>query len=419
MKRLTSPEWGHLPVGNGEGQITWAEADRLLGVARTAALDLRLGPEAILAAGRDRLRAGQVVGLIAAPGITLEILPKIGALGDSAIRRNLVRMIAEVEGFPLSAEESAFLERQDRDLLEILIGLFARRLLAAVRPGLARGYVAEEDDLPALRGRLVPERQFARYAGRADRLACRFDTFSADTPLNRILRAAALHLLRLTRLASTARALSEAALHFEGVGELRGPLPPVPLDRTSARFAALHAQARLFLQGRYQSATGGGQTGQALLFPMNDLFEAWVARTLRRRLRPEVWTVTEQGPRRPALTRDGTGLFQMRPDIVLKQAGYRIVLDTKWKRLLPLATDPKRGVAQADVYQLLAYAQAYRAGAVVLLYPGADGGVGRDRLRVETSGQPFWLAEVPLEDLAVAAEAIGALVLDVAGGAAS
>lgn len=399
MKRLVVREWGVLPIGMGQDEVTRAEADALLTVARTAAVDLRSGEDEVLRDGRYHLRAGQTVGIIAAGDVSLEILPKIGEQEDPTVRRNLIRMIADCEGFPLSAEESASLEHQDRDLLEILIGLFARRLLAAVRPGLARSYLPQENDLPALRGRLRSEQQFARLAGRADLLACRFDELSADTPLNRILAASARLLVGRTRVAASRRALRGTLLHFENVSDLRGPLPHVHLDRTNARFRVLHAQARLFLRSVHQSTTGGVLAGQAILFRMNDLFEAWAARMFRRRLSPEGWAVRIQGPLSHALTRHGTPLFRMQPDIVLDRADLRIVVDTKWKRLDPIDRDLRRGVAQADVYQLMAYARAYDADAVVLFYPSSASSFCLDRLQIAPNGPPMWLVEVPLAKL--------------------
>lgn len=413
MKRLEVEEWKEVSLVEAGGKITRVEADALLAVARAAARDLRRSGDEVLQDGHFALRAGQTVGIIATPGVSLEVLPKVGGLGTRAVRRNLVRMIADVEGFPLSARESAELERQDRDLLELLIGLFARRLVEVLRPGLARAYVTEEDELRSLRGRLRPERQFARLAGRADLLACRFDELSLDTPLNRVLRAAALLLLGRTRVAASAQMLGEALLHLEGVPDLRGPLPVVHLDRTNGRFRALHAQARLFLLGRYQSTSGGSQAGQAILFRMNHLFEAWVARALRRRLASEGWAVTSQGPQRAALRRGNAGVFQMKPDVVIERGGRRVVVDTKWKRLAPpssVGSDPKRGVDQADIYQLMAYAQAYEADAVVLLYPSLTLTLGFDRLHVAGTSRSFVLAEIPIENLEAVPELLDCLI---------
>ena len=46
----------------------------------------------------------------------------------------------------------------------------------------------------------------------------------------------------------------------------------------------------------------------------------------------------------------------MQPDNLIKR-GHAVaqVIDTKWKRIAPRMDDPKKGVSQADVYQMMAY----------------------------------------------------------------
>ena len=90
MKRLTRQEWTYLNIGAGLDEVTRAEADRLLAIADRAGQDLALKSaegERVLQDGRNRLRAQQTVGIIAAPGITLEILPKIDDLDAPEIGR--------------------------------------------------------------------------------------------------------------------------------------------------------------------------------------------------------------------------------------------------------------------------------------------------------------------------------------------
>ncbi|MGR3370470.1 MAG: 5-methylcytosine restriction system specificity protein McrC [Sagittula sp.] len=56
------------------------------------------------------------------------------------------------------------------------------------------------------------------------------------------------------------------------------------------------------------------------------------------------------------------GLFQTKPDILIRRGGtVTHVIDTKWKRISSRIDDPKQGVSQADVYQMMAYAQLYLA----------------------------------------------------------
>ena len=63
-------------------------------------------------------------------------------------------------------------------------------------------------------------------------------------------------------------------------------------------------------------------------------------------------------------------LFALKPDFVIEAPHGSVVLDAKWKWLAP--REPRReklGVAESDVYQMLAYAQAYDAKRLVLIYP--------------------------------------------------
>ncbi len=63
-------------------------------------------------------------------------------------------------------------------------------------------------------------------------------------------------------------------------------------------------------------------------------------------------------------------LFQTRPDILVKRGDVvEQVIDTKWKRVAARVDDAKQGVAQADVYQMMAYARLYACPRVTLLYP--------------------------------------------------
>ncbi len=70
----------------------------------------------------------------------------------------------------------------------------------------------------------------------------------------------------------------------------------------------------------------------------------------------------------------GARRFLTRPDIIVSRQGVpELIIDTKWKRLATRGEDPKQGVAQADVYQLMAYGRLYRCPQVMLLYPHHDG----------------------------------------------
>ena len=341
-------------------------ATRLHTLAKVSARRLKLREDAVLSRSHRTVRVGQVVGILATRGASIEILPKVDGK-KSAVRKALVRMLAVAWNLPVAAGELASLDTQRRDLLELLIGLFAERLLKEVRRGLPRRYLARERDLPRLRGKLNIKRQFTRLVVRPDRLACRFDHLLEDTPLNRVFKAAVWRLWTISRTAANGRRLAELLARFEFVSDSNNPLQePVRLDRTNTAFHDLHRFARLFLSGDWQNTARGKTEGFALLFPMNDLFEKFIARCLERVLSPG--TVQVQNRRYPALTHLTDKLFWLKPDIVVVTNAGDVVIDTKWKALKP-EKSKQLGVEQRDVYQMLAYAQAYKAHRLVLIYP--------------------------------------------------
>ena len=364
MKALTVKEYGRVAVGEGKA-LTKGEAQRFLSLAER--MRPQLNSAHVLTYEGDALRSQQVVGVLAIPGKTLEILPKVDG-EDGQVRRALVHMIAVAHDLKVADAEIAALSSQRHDLLEIVIGLFVQRLTIAVRRGLPRRYVGHEEDLPVLRGRLNVVRQFTQLAVRPDILACRYDQLSEDTPLNRVLKAAVRRLAGVARSAANARRLAELAARFEFVGESAHPLrEPVQRDRNSTAFYDLYKLARFLLSGDWQTTTGGKMMGFPLLFKMNVLFEKFVCNTLERTLGPRRVDLKESY--RSAL-RDADGeLFQLEPDVLIDMPDG-IVLDTKWKRLEPKEEQPRKwGVREPDVYQLLAYARAYGAERIILLYP--------------------------------------------------
>ncbi len=385
MTHLTVHEWGRIGVHNGTGPgpdktLTRSQANALLLAARSHPLANRSGTN-ILVDRYTEIWAQQVVGVIAAPGCSLEILPKIDAASDEndeTIRTRLVSMLDVAFGLKLGDGQSLAMARQKETLLDILIRLFADRLLAEARRGLPRAYMAQEENLAALRGRLDVIRQFTHNAVRPDRLACRFDTLMPDTPLLRVMKACVLMLRRHARVLETQRRLDELRFLLAEVSDVPVsalPWTQVRIDRTNRRWETLYGLAKLFLKREWQRTNHDAKAGQGitLLFAMNDLFEAYVAALARRALRGSDMTVHAQGGLRYCLMEEGGGgreRFQTTPDILIKRDGQAVmVIDTKWKLIGRNPEDKKRGVSQSDVYQMMAYARLYQCRDVMLLYP--------------------------------------------------
>ena len=140
---------------------------------------------------------------------------------------------------------------------------------------------------------------------------------------------------------------------------------PVRLDRTNIAFHELHRLARMFLAGDWQSTASGTASGFALVFAMNDLFEAFIGRSVRRAVAP--CQVHLQQPRHYAIEAPDGPLFRLKPDIVVETPDGPMVLDTKWKRLDP--GEKTMNIDSPDIYQMHAYAHAYDAARLIMVYP--------------------------------------------------
>lgn len=379
MIRRTILEWETIRYGEAADEMPAIFADRIAAAAAASPLAGR-GGDGVLEHGRKGLRARGVVGVVAAQGCALEILPKIDVAGGNDaetkgnLRQRLVHMLAVALDLKIDAGLVTALDWQRETLLEILIRLFSEKLVDAMRQGMPRRYVEHADDLPILRGRLNVTRQFTALAVEPSRLACRFDALTPDIALNRIMKAAVTRFSRIARTTDNQRRLRELAFAYADIADV--PVAAlrwddVVLDRTNQRWRELLNLARLLLGKRFQTTSAGGSDGFSLLFEMNTLFEEYVARMLKRALADTDLRVVTQGGRLYCLeTDDRRQVFQTRPDILIKHGDVVLqVIDTKWKRIAARIDDPKQGVSQADVYQMMAYGRLYQCGRLTLLYP--------------------------------------------------
>lgn len=129
--------------------------------------------------------------------------------------------------------------------------------------------------------------------------------------------------------------------------------------------------SKVFLMGKSFTSFAGSEVALALLFPMETLFESYIAALLRKALPAADYSFSAQD-KRYHLFDEPTKKFLMKPDIVVrrKQDGAIFVLDTKWKILSDSKTS--YGISQADMYQMYTYQKKYGAEDITLLYPRTE-----------------------------------------------
>ncbi len=390
MTHLSIREWGRVPVKVQAtiGSFAVSEAEALISAAKAHPLGGQDGTR-ILCDHRHYLKAQQMVGVIAAPGCSLEILPKVDpdSLDEDTptVRAQLMSLLDIALGLNVNSGIASVMARGAETLLDLFIRAFAEQLLSETRRGLPRRYVSEHGDLSALQGRLNVTRQFTTNAVRPDRLACDYDVLSHDIALMQVMAGAVVALRKFARIADTQRLLDELRFVLAEVTLL--PISSLPwnhvqIDRTNRRWEDLFALAKLLLMRDWQTTHHNDRSrdGLTVLFPMNDLFESAVATLLRRGLAGQGIEVIEQGGLRHCLgeweqDKNCKGnAFLTRPDLILRRDGQTLaIIDTKWKALSSDLSNPTGGISQNDVYQLMAYARLYECDRLMLLYPSTAG----------------------------------------------
>lgn len=330
--------------------------------------------------GRRSIQVTSFVGVIRAPdGYQIEVLPKVGKAiggGDKEARQLLIDMLCCLGGFRHIQTDSAKLAAARMPLLEVFIEEFLRSVEQIIKRGLRSDYTSRQDNLFALRGKLLVSQHLRQNLCRADRFFTEYDEFSINRPENRLLHSALRCALSMSASQTNQQLARELCFVFADVppsNQIGQDFQRVRLDRGMGHYAGALAWARLILEDESPLTGTGRNHAPSLLFPMEAVFEAFVAKHLARQL-VQPFTLKTQTRSISLVRHQGQNWFRLKPDLLVRESvNDKLVLDTKWKLIdsnRANGTD-KYGLAQADFYQLHAYGQSYLDGVgdVVLIYP--------------------------------------------------
>lgn len=339
----------------------------------------RNGARLLQVEGRQRLKLDSFVGVVQTPcGTTLEIVPKHHAEGgdlDEA-RALLRKLLLALLDLPTREVGAASLQLFDAPLSEWVMRQFLQHLDALVSRGLRFEYQRVEEELPFLRGQLDITRQLQQPPGREHRFQVRHEVYLPDRPENRLLKRALERVRQHTQDPDNWRLAQELSYRLAEIPASR----QIPQDfrawgqdRLLALYRPVRPWCELILGEHMPLALAGEFQGLSLLFPMEKLFERYVARWLRQQLPAEA--VLRTPARSQSLCRhEQQDFFQLQPDLFVTHQGRAWVLDTKWKLLDASDRARKYGLSQSDFYQLYAYGQKYLGGQgrMALVYPATE-----------------------------------------------
>lgn len=342
----------------------------------------------VLVSRNDELKTQNYVGIIQThTGKVLEILPKVD-FGDNddgddekqieKTKTVFLQMLRTWRGIKHAQfNESSIRAMQRFNMLEIFVRLFLENLQQLTQRGLAKHYQSVEENLPCLKGRILfPQHIRMNMANRA-RFYVQYDDFNANRPANRLIHSAIYKLKPMVRQSRNQQLLHQLGICFNEIPTSQNHADDwrkQKIDRAMQHYQAVMQWVGLFLFGQGLTTFSGKHIEHCLLFPMEQIFEDFVAHGFRKY--QSHFKVQTQGPiKHLAETENGKSVFWMKPDITLQNNDTQFILDTKWKRINEEKEeneekiDSKHGISQADMYQLYAYGKKYECQTVALIYP--------------------------------------------------
>lgn len=344
----------------------------------------------------EALQVKNYVGVIEIPnGTRFEILPKIFngnvELGDrKEIETILLKMLSSLKDFPAAELGDASLNLTSLNLFEVFVRIFLTRVKDLVKKGLRNGYTTIEENSSAYRGRLLVHSQIKYNAVHQERFYISRDEYNLNRPENRLLKAAINKLMKVSESPESVSLCRQLLPYFDGAedtDDFESDYRTIVFDNGNRSYLSVVQWSMVFLRNKTFSIFGGENRGQALLFPMDSIFEKYVASQIRRLIKVRNkayglnWSFKAQETSNYLF--DVPRSFRIRPDIDIKPSdSVSIILDTKWKGL-SIYGKGQYGISDADMYQVYAYSKRYQSPNVYLLYPESEASLSKKSITYE------------------------------------
>ena len=319
------------------------------------------------------ITAKNYVGVISMKdGTTIEILPKVNSAGDSdaKAKKLLIKMLKTLRDAPYKTMQRTNVNIDKLSLFEIFIRMFIDEVFAIVKHGLKCDYETLEDNLNVFKGKMLFTKQIKYNLVHKEKFFVEYDEFNPNRAENKLLKSTLVYLYKKTtsnKNKSDIRTLLNSFADVNESSNYEADFNKCIIDRNMKGYNTALLWSKVFLQGKSFTSFAGSNVAFALLFPMETLFESYIAELIKKELQGSNYTFSAQDKGYHLF--DTPKKFMLKPDIVVKDRSLNdvFVMDTKWKILSKEKSNV--GISQADMYQMYAYQKKYKAQSVTLIYP--------------------------------------------------
>lgn len=311
-------------------------------------------------------------------GYYIEIIPKIPLTESKDISREkrvLLNMISCMKEFHGKHNTIAHLDiyRTNR-IYDIFIRMYIEETKKLLKTGIESGYVEREENSEFYKGKLLINEHIKRNMVHNERFYVRYSEFNQDRPENRIIKSTLLLLKQKTRSAENLKQIKQLLEHFGNIKESNNytaDLAQIVISRNTKKYELLMNWSKVFLNKKSFAIHSGEEIAYEILFPMEKVYERYVALNVKKVFGNDGWSVSCQA-RGTYIFEEPENTIEIKPDIVIRKDNKCIIMDTKWKKVD--LTDKNYGISSQDAQQMYTYACKYKnkddvPPTVYLLYP--------------------------------------------------
>jgi len=317
------------------------------------------------------VKFNQYVGVIQVGNTSIEVLPKTdrSSTDKSTWRNVLIQMLRITSGIEATSTSKSDLKLHSNSIFDLYIELFIKECEKLTHQGLAKKYRKVKENQTALKGRLHMPGQLRDNIIHKERFHVEYSKYDFNHLINQILKKTLIVLSQIPIRSDLRSRVKRQLLYFEEIGDCtvhERLFDQIHLNRKTERYSEALGIARLILLNYHPDISIGGNHVLALMFDMNQLWERFITKMMKRHL-SDRYLVKAQGNK--VFWSSQRSRKRLKPDILLiprKEGDSKIVVDTKWK------TPSKFYPSDNDLRQIFAYNRLFESRAGILLYPGPE-----------------------------------------------
>jgi len=324
----------------------------------------------------NELKSNKYVGVIHYEGSKINLLPKIFFDSEKEYSTNEINQIQNHILWWLSycrkikfPNYQASLGSSKSDFFEVLIYLFSKYTRELLNSSIYQQYEEVNRELSFIKGRLNTSEYINENLskGKWHKLNCTYDAFVFDNEFNRIIKFVTTLLFNVTSSQDNKKNLREILFILDEVSDERATAKQcsrISFNPMFGEFETVRDYCQLFLTNCISFNYKNDLKLFAFLLPMEYVFEDFIFGFIDK----ELEKVTAKAQRSDTYLDEGKA-FNLKPDLWLKTEHKSLIADTKYKIVYSDEKDPKKGISQNDLYQMLAYAVRFEVNEIILFYP--------------------------------------------------